>query len=654
MKWRGLGVFAFILSVLIGYPAAAVIDTIPTSPSLTTGPLVITGYSFSGPSLRYIQIYNNSSGLVRLEGWQISSVTKSTPANTTVYMSLEGALAPGNHIVAAIPEIVDESSFTLPDVQPVNAPLVGNVLLQPPVGSGFNEEMVTVPTITSGTVKEVVEGATNYYLKRDISASTGKYLSGFTFTTSPSQLANDGLYVYPASARLQITEIYPDSPVCSPLSREALCNDYVKIYNAAASDIDLSWFRVRTGAYGQSATSSTTQPLIGVLSSKAYAIVPLTLSSSGNWVWIEDIYGIVQYEETLVQYPNSSEHDEQAWAYNELTGEWQWTTTPVPLNAPSSFPELEKINDCPGIKLSELAANVATEDQFIEVQNKSDESVDISGCILQTNRSSSARYTFPSRLLAPSDYITIYIKETDLTLTKTTSGTVYLLSSDGKTELDVSEYSNLGVDTAWAKVDDQWVQTFTPTPSQSNFFLQFPPCETGYERNIQSGYCNKILPSSDPTADCGAGKYRSPDTNRCRSLDALAAALTPCDSGQYRNPETNRCRSLASTSSFLTPCEEGQERNPVTNRCRSSDSNSLQPCAANQERNPTTNRCRVSSSKSTADFPVESVAKAGQATLGWWAFGGVGTIAVGYAGWEWRREVGAVIRKISHVGIGRS
>ena len=142
---------------------------------------------------------------------------------------------------------------------------------------------------------------------------------------------------------------------------------------------------------------------------------------------------------------------------------------------------------------------------------------------------------------------------------------------------------------------------------------------------------------------------------RSRSLEALAVALTPCGGGQYRSPDTNRCRTLASTASILVPCAQNQERNLETNRCRNiASSNELKPCAANQERNPDTNRCRNKTSSISTDFPVEAVAQSGEATLGWWAFGGVGTLAAGYAGWEWRREVLVWIRKVLPFGTGRS
>jgi hypothetical protein len=133
----------------------------------------------------------------------------------------------------------------------------------------------------------------------------------------------------------------------------------------------------------------------------------------------------------------------------------------------------------------------------------------------------------------------------------------------------------------------------------------------------------KAMSTKTPTP-CKEGQYRNEETNRCRSIAAEATALAPCDDDEERNPATNRCRKIASLASQLTPCKEGQERNPETNRCRNVAA-AVPPDAA---------------------FGVEPVADTGKAFIGWWALGGVGILALGYAGWEWRQEIAAVIRKV--------
>jgi len=129
----------------------------------------------------------------------------------------------------------------------------------------------------------------------------------------------------------------------------------------------------------------------------------------------------------------------------------------------------------------------------------------------------------------------------------------------------------------------------------------------------------------------------------------VTSVAQPCRNDQYRNPLTNRCKLLASTSSSLAACEPGQSRNPLTNRCKSlaSSTSDLKPCASNQVRNPETNRCRtVAAVLAAADFPIETIPDTAESTFGWWAFAGVGSLAVGYAGWEWRRELVALAKAV--------
>ena len=189
---------------------------------------------------------------------------------------------------------------------------------------------------------------------------------------------------------------------------------------------------------------------------------------------------------------------------------------------------------------------------------------------------------------------------------------------------------------SWALIDGVWQWTI-PNPGGANTPL--PPEEV----TIKAGVDLK---------PCRSDQYRNPETNRCKQVVSSSSALTPCAATQYRNPETNRCKSISSSSSTsLTPCAANQYRNPETNRCKSiaSTASQLQPCAQNQVRNPETNRCRsiLSSAIPTADFPVES--EPGQSddqSLGWVAFAGVGLIALGYAGWEWRYEIVRIFRTL--------
>jgi len=128
-----------------------------------------------------------------------------------------------------------------------------------------------------------------------------------------------------------------------------------------------------------------------------------------------------------------------------------------------------------------------------------------------------------------------------------------------------------------------------------------------------------------------AGQFRTPAAGRCRALAGGKAPAAVCKAGYYRNPATGRCKKLgAANSRQLTPCKPGWERNPSTNRCRKSTSkNSKAPAAS---------------------YAVEPDSNNGQIEIVWWMIGGVAIVAVGYAGWEWRSEIGQWLRRMVRKG----
>lgn len=187
---------------------------------------------------------------------------------------------------------------------------------------------------------------------------------------------------------------------------------------------------------------------------------------------------------------------------------------------------------------------------------------------------------------------------------------------------------------SWALIDDLW-QWAVPSPGGPNVAL---PLEGGNVDAVSKA--------------CETNQYRNPLTNRCKLIED-AQTQAPCGANQYRNPATGRCKLLSASSSSVTPCETGQYRNPATNRCKSiaSEASSLKPCAPGQERNPTTNRCRNTVNPAIADFPVQVTRKGTQASdsVGWWAFAGVGLVALGYVFWEYRVEMTAISDRLTHL-----
>ena len=311
---------------------------------------------------------------------------------------------------------------------------------------------------------------------------------------------------------------------------------------------------------------------------------------------------------------------------------------------PKPIPEPPKeLNKCEGLKLSEIASNV--DEQFIEIINSGEKTVITTGCKLVVG-DAGVRENIDDIELNPGEFLTIKIKNTKLKLPKT-KGKVYLLDEAGS-KIDSAEYEKLAKSSSWSLIDDEWMQTFMITENSENIFKEYLDCQSGYERNAL-GKCVKIAtpPVENP---CPAGQYRHPETRRCRKIEA-AKTITPCKDGYYRSEETGRCRSIASAAAkTLKPCPEGQFRNSSTGRCKkiASTDDIAKECPEGFERNPQTKRCRKikSANMPTVGSAAAEVKQVAGATWGWWVFGGVSLLAVGYGVWQWRWEISQFVRKI--------
>ena len=303
----------------------------------------------------------------------------------------------------------------------------------------------------------------------------------------------------------------------------------------------------------------------------------------------------------------------------------------------------KELNKCEGLKLSEIASNI--DEQFIEIVNSGEKTVITTGCKL-TIGDSGVRENIGDIELNPGEFLVIKIKSTNLKLPKT-KGKVYLLDEAGS-KIDSAEYEKLAKSSSWSLIDDEWTRTFAVTEGAANIFKEYPDCQSGYERNVL-GRCVKIAipPVENP---CPVGQYRYPETHRCRKIEA-AKTITPCKDGYYRSEETGRCRSIASAAAkTLKPCPEGQFRNSATGRCKkiASTDDIAKECPEGFERNPQTKRCRKikSANMPTVGSAATEVKQVAGATWGWWVFGGVSLLAVGYGVWQWRWEISQFVRKI--------
>jgi hypothetical protein len=289
------------------------------------------------------------------------------------------------------------------------------------------------------------------------------------------------------------------------------------------------------------------------------------------------------------------------------------------------------------LELTEILPNAVGSDignEFIEIHNPTNDTINLSLYGVQIGLNGEKFYSFPiGATIAPGEYRRFSDSEMKFTLVNTTSR-VILTAVGGPTFGDTGAYDSPTEGESWAFINGGWQYTNQPTPAAENreSIIEEVPVDT-----------------SDAGLACPAGKYRNPLTNRCRTIATDASILTACDADQYRNPETGRCRKISAAE--VTPCKDSQYRSEETNRCRNiSLASNQKPCKDNQYRSEETNRCRNLSASSVPDaaFAVQQVKDTGMAFVGWWALGGVGLVAAGYAAWEWRRELTNLWRNAFH------
>jgi hypothetical protein len=307
-------------------------------------------------------------------------------------------------------------------------------------------------------------------------------------------------------------------------------------------------------------------------------------------------------------------------------------TTKPELPEPSLTPAPEVNTVCDSVAVTEISPNPAgidTGQEFIELHNPAAEAVALQGCILSVTGSAKT-FTFTEQVLQPGEYKAFYDIVTGLTLPNAAGGEVVLAGSN---EFAV-QYPPLMTDgQTWADVNGTWgMGAASPdAPNVLAAVTEEPPAA--------------LLP--DLPEPCPAGKYRNPETNRCKSFETSDTPAA-CAAGQERNPETNRCRSVTTAAAQVAPCKEGQERNPATNRCRAvaAATTEPKPCGEDEERNPETNRCRkVTASAKTASQTTGAAASKKPGKVHYFALAAVIVGVTGYGIYEYRQDIQTFLAK---------
>lgn len=294
-------------------------------------------------------------------------------------------------------------------------------------------------------------------------------------------------------------------------------------------------------------------------------------------------------------------------------------------------PQTTPAPDCDNVQLSEILANPSGDDaqgEFIELYNPTDHNQTLYGCSLLL--SNGKQYAFTSLdVMNAHEYKAFPYSATGLQLSNS-GATVTLVTVVQQT---ATTYPAAADEQAWALIQGVWYSTNQPTPNGPNSLAVVAD-------SAATTTAPNLLSQLEP---CSAGKYRNPDTGRCRNIVETASSSAACPAGQERNVVTGRCRKIVATTTQV-PCAADQKRNPDTGRCRKIEAGTAaqKPCEAGQKRNSDTGRCRKTVANSGGKvLGATTSKKKGHLIL-------VGLVLLGvlfYAVYEYRHEARNVLRR---------
>ena len=180
-------------------------------------------------------------------------------------------------------------------------------------------------------------------------------------------------------------------------------------------------------------------------------------------------------------------------------------------------------------------------EQFIELYNLSDHSIDLTGCSIKYR----AKTFKLSGTIAPSDFYLFQSSTLSIPKASTRPQQFELIDSDGSLISNLT-YRTGPKDSSYARFASSWLTTFRPTPNEPNIYQQYRSCPEGKTLNPKTGQCVKAATTKSKSKSnkvCPAGQILNLATGRCKK-QPQAKTKKPCQAGYERNPATGRCRKI--------------------------------------------------------------------------------------------------------------
>lgn len=291
-------------------------------------------------------------------------------------------------------------------------------------------------------------------------------------------------------------------------SSESASDEFVELYNNSNEDINLAgwaiYYKSSTGKTWSKKSSLTSSNIIHahdyilVASIRPEADAKLTsgMSQTGGVIQVKnntgtsvDIVGWGTADTSESQVATAAQGGEVIYrSFDDVTqtmqdsdnnfSDFDVSSTETPKLSPAiEIPAPDIATAYPKLSLNELFPNPAspqtdTSDEFIELYNPNNVSVDLSGWILKDAGGTS--HIIKNKSIPALGYLTITSAESSLSLNNT--GDVILLFSPDNNLVDESaDYGDAKEGLTWAVVGYSWSWTVSPTPNAANSAIFVEP-----------------------------------------------------------------------------------------------------------------------------------------------------------------------------------
>ncbi len=127
------------------------------------------------------------------------------------------------------------------------------------------------------------------------------------------------------------------------------------------------------------------------------------------------------------------------------------------------------------IQITELLPNPASpatddNDEYVEIYNPNDLPVNLSGYSVETGNNFSYRYVLGNSEIAPGAYMSLFSRDTTLTLSNTL-GIARIVDPNGRVLFITDGYEDAKDGQAWAYINGVWQWTINPTPNLQNILV---------------------------------------------------------------------------------------------------------------------------------------------------------------------------------------